>query len=146
MRLFNPKIWQLDFVAGLLMMAGCGTGSPSRPASHFHDVFSPDVRSLAREYRELRKQSGHYRGGEWNDDVDRYGGKLHRVMGELGKRLEGLPMKRADILALMGEPDATQTQGEADQLVYFWRGWHDYLYFLCEGESVKGIAWYFAYE
>jgi len=35
------------------------------------------VEELAEEYRALRKRKGHFSGGEWDDDMDRWGGRMH---------------------------------------------------------------------
>ena len=31
-------------------------------------------------------------------------------------------------------------------LIYFWRGWHDFLFFISEGDVIVDHGWWFAYE
>ncbi len=31
-------------------------------------------------------------------------------------------------------------------LIYFWRGWHDFLFFISEGDVIVDHCWWFAYE
>jgi hypothetical protein len=31
-------------------------------------------------------------------------------------------------------------------LIYFWRGWHDFLFFISEGDAIVDHGWWFAYE
>jgi len=123
------------------------------------------VLELAKQYRELRKVKGYFTGGEWNDDVDSSRGRLYTILDELRKALGNPSYKRADIVLLMGEPDAILAHdskeylfqrgtpdlagkggAEKNLLVYFWRGWHDYLYFVCQDEAIQEAGWYFALE
>ena len=61
------------------------------------------------------------------------------IMDALGKGLNG--RTRRQIAKIMGQPDSRKD----GQYIYFWRGWHDYLYFTFS--SGKGYAqWYYALE
>lgn len=116
--------------------------------------------SLASEYRVLRAQRGHFSGGEWHADVDRFGGRKHEVMIALAKKLGDCTHTLADVVALMGPPDEVFRRGEAnfrdtygggdarvrEIAVYHWRGRHDFLYFTSDGVKVFGADWWFAYE
>lgn len=123
------------------------------------------VLEFAKQYRELRKIEGYFRGGEWNDDVDSSRGRLYTVLDELRKALGNPSYMRADIVLLMGEPDAilahdsqeylsqrgisdlaSDVGSEKYLLVYFWRGWHDYVYFVCQDNVILEAGWYFALE
>jgi hypothetical protein len=106
----------------------------------------PETIALAREYRDLRQQSSHWKGGTWNDDVDQFGGRMHVVLQELAKRVSEAGQTRAQVLDLMGEPDAVRKQADEELLIYFWRGWHDYLFFVCRNELIRKADWYHAYE
>lgn len=101
---------------------------------------------LAEQYRNLRKIRGYFSGGEWNDDVDQHGGRLHTILIELSKALGHPPHTRAEIILLMGEPDAVRQQDSEEHLIYFWRGWHDYVYFVCRDQVVQEARWYAALE
>ena len=45
-----------------------------------------------------------------------------------------------------------KTARETDQprarkyLIYFWRGWHDFLFFISEEGAIVDHGWWFAYE
>lgn len=115
---------------------------------------------LAAEYRTLRLQSGHFSGGEWNDAVDRFGGRKHVVMTRLGELLGDGKHTRAEVVTLMGAPDEVLKPGDMmyphaysggdarvrELLVYQWRGGHDFLYFMSDGERVLGHGWWAALE
>ncbi|MBP6012629.1 MAG: hypothetical protein KBA31_10410 [Alphaproteobacteria bacterium] len=118
------------------------------------------VERLATEYQALRKQRGHFSGGELNDAVDRAGGRKEELLAELGERLGNGTHSRADIIALMGEPDAVLKPGDLmfrraydrkdprvrELLVYHWRGWHDFLYFASDETQVLASGWWAAFE
>ncbi|MHC9543010.1 MAG: hypothetical protein AB9903_26160 [Vulcanimicrobiota bacterium] len=101
---------------------------------------------LAEEYRALRNKKGHYNGGVWDDDLDHWGGRMHSVMVQLGQNLGTPGRGESDITGLMGEPDSIRTVKGDTHLIYLWRGWHDYLYFVCCNGKVKESRWYFAFE
>ena len=100
------------------------------------------LKSLGQEYQELRKQKGHFTGGgEWNNAVDRWDGRKHQVMGELGELLStGESTER--LLSVMGEPDAR----DGSHWVYYWRGRHDYLFFDCKDGKIVKSDWWMAGE
>lgn len=118
------------------------------------------IADLGAEFRVLRQQSGHFSGGAWNDDVDKWGGRKHQVMIALATALGDGKHTRAEIVAVMGEPDAVLKPGQymfgiaydgRDQrvrelIVYEWRGMHDFLFFTSDGESVFGADWWAALE
>lgn len=106
-----------------------------------------DLQSLAAEFRTLRAQTSHYKpGGEFNHNVDPYGSQMHRVMEALHIRLNNDKPTIESLTALLGEPDAKETREGLLVLLYYWRGRHDYLYFVTDGTKVTAIRWYFAYE
>jgi hypothetical protein len=93
---------------------------------------------LIKEYRELRRGKGHFSGGAWNAELDSAGGKMVSIMTELGEKI-GTPGYRCDeIIHLLGAPDAERKHGADEHIIYFWRGWHDYLYFICENGTLRG--------
>lgn len=103
----------------------------------------PDkLASLGQEYQELRKQPGHFSGGgEWNAAVDKWGGRKHEVMGELGELLKG--QSTEVLLATMGEPDR---RSAGERWIYYWRGGHDYLFFDCRAGKIVNVDWWMAGE
>jgi hypothetical protein len=148
----------------LILLAGCAgpAGVPDAPTP----TATPDpIQEKAAEFRSLRAIQGHFDGGEWNDDVDRWMGKKHALMIELGERLGTEAYSRAQAVDLLGEPDATAREGDAlydrirdrgeferptsgvdEFLVYHWRGEHDFLYLIVQGEKVVGTGWWYAGE
>jgi hypothetical protein len=113
------------------------------------------IDSLAQAYRSLREQHQKQKSGEFNKDLDAWNGRMHLVMEELGERLGTPGHTKNDIVSIMGKPDTvivargqegkTPTIGEI-HLVYFWRGWHDYLFFICQKDTIMKADWYFAGE
>lgn len=118
---------------------------------------SASLEGLGAEFRALRQVQGYFGGGEWCDDVDRWGGRKHVVMTELGEAL-GVPGTSAErVVSVMGPPDERAAPGDllwelagpADGtalLVYHWRGRHDFLYFACEEGRVLASGWWMAGE
>ena len=137
-----------------ILFAGC-FGGPQSDKSVFTEGSDNEVRakavdkktiSLANEYKNLRKQPSHWKGGQWNDAVDSFGGRMHVVLKELGKRLGDTGYSKSQLIDLIGEPDGVRQEENKEFLIYFWRGWHDYLYFICKEGNIQKANWYFAYE
>lgn len=138
-------------IAAVLVLA-MGLATPAMAAA--------SVADLAVEFRLLRQQQGHFSGGAWNDDVDRWDGRKHRVMVALGEALGDGKHSRAEILAMMGEPDHVLKPGQRmfgiaydgndprvrELLVYQWRGMRDFLFFTSDGKRVFAADWWMALE
>jgi len=120
---------------------------------------------LADAFKDLRAIQGHFDGGAWNDDVDQWMGRKHRLMIELGQRLGAGATGKTRVVELLGAPDAIAQEGDAlyeqirdraefegpsgggDQfLIYYWRGEHDFLYLTAQGEQTLGAGWWYAGE
>jgi hypothetical protein len=115
---------------------------------------------VAAEFRALRAQRGHFSGGEWNDTLDRWGGRKHQAMLELAAALGDGKRTPADVTALMGAPDEVLHKGQRafadaynshdprvrELLVYEWRGRRDFLFFTSDGSRVLTADWWFAWE
>jgi hypothetical protein len=120
----------------------------------------PGLANIAAEFRTLRVQRGHFSGGEWNETLDKWGGRKHHVMGLLGDALGDGRHTRAEVIALLGSPDAilaprdmmfaqAYRDGDArvrELLVYHWRGGHDFLFFASDGSAVLAAGWWAALE
>ena len=148
----------------LILLAGCAgpAGAPDTPTP----TPTPDpIQDQAAEFRSLRAVRGHFDGGDWNDDVDRWMGRKHALMIELGELLGGGAYSRSQVVDLLGEPDAIAVEGEAlyDRvrnrgefveppggvdafLVYHWRGEHDFLYLIVREGTVIGAGWWYVGE
>jgi hypothetical protein len=154
-------------IVALLLMAGCAsparlpTGSPAPDGCEL----PTDTEEFAAEFVRLRAVQGHFQGGSWNDDVDAWSGRKHRVMLDLGSRLSAAGCKQERLTDLLGSPDRIARPGDAifdevsrqaefeeppgpdyELLVYYWRGARDYLYFTADGETILGSGWWHAYE
>ncbi|KAJ3416997.1 hypothetical protein HDV05_007479 [Chytridiales sp. JEL 0842] len=131
------------------------------------------ISAFAADFAVLRTIKGHFEGGEWNDDVDKYNGKKHLALIALGQYF-GKPSTPLQTLAeTMGSPDEVvpYTEPTADQMpgpilsanpsasllntetvgdiyvIYYWRGRRDFLWFLVDGEQkVVKSDWYLSYE
>ncbi len=117
------------------------------------------------QFQRLRKIKGHFAGGDWHYDVDRWMGKKHRLMIFLQEQLlASCPMKK-EVLEIMGKPDLNLNQldfgsvGFSEKIlqqirpkswdeimIYYWRYDHDFLYFIFEEDQMVESAWWFAYE
>ncbi|MBT9583670.1 hypothetical protein IV102_09975 [bacterium] len=128
-----------------------------RLLQHIFGSNASTLQELSREYQRLRTVKGHFQGGQWNDEVDRWAGRKHEVMSDLGDALGQAGTRESDIIRWMGPPDERATPGShswasarPDQgdylLVYCWRGHHDFLYFLCSKERVLSSQWWMAGE
>lgn len=51
------------------------------------DLKNTPTEKIAAEFRKIRKIKGHFQGAEWNDHVDKWMGRKHKLMIELGVRL-----------------------------------------------------------
>lgn len=149
----------------------CG-GSPVRA----NDQTSPPknangrVAGLAREYRELRAKRRQLPPGVRLKELDDSGGRLNRTLSDLGVELGHPPHTKRFVLECLGEPDAVfgyrkmhnylgiyyrgrpeterkaQEQRNRTYLIYWWRGWHDFLFFISEEGVIVDHGWWFAYE
>lgn len=154
----------LSAILILVLLVGCagGTGAPGAAVV---TVTQDPLRELADAFKDLRAIRGQFEGGTWNDDVDRWMGKKHALMVELGDRLGGGAYSRSQVVDLLGAPDAiareqdalydqirgrAEFEGPSDRgdefLVYYWRGEHDFLSFTAQGERVLGAGWSYAGE
>jgi hypothetical protein len=146
----------------LILLTGCAghTGVPDTPSP----TATPDpIQDQAAQFKRLRAIEGHFQGGTWNDDVDRWMGRKHTLMIELGERLGTGTYSRAQAIDLLGASDAIAREGDAlydriqdraefkgppggeyEFLVYHWRGEHDWLYLIVREEAILGAGWWYA--
>ena len=151
-------------LASLLVYAApASTGCiPVKKEEGFKNI---STEKIAAAFRKIRKINGHFHGGEWNDDVDKWMGRKHQLMIELGVRLANNKYSKNDVFKLLGQPDQTVRKGdelfkrltgrpgagspaaEADELlVYYWRGTHDLLFFNSVNEWIVYSGWWYAGE
>lgn len=130
--------------------------------AHFNE---DPIEDVAREFRRLRAIEGHFEGGSWNDDVDKWMGRKHQLMIQLDSRLGTGKYSRGEIIELLGPPDLTASEGDDlfklvgsisgvekpatgsyEFLIYYWRGTHDFLYFTAQEETIINSGWWYAGE
>ncbi len=115
-----------------------------------------------REFRELREVRGHFAGGDWNEAVDKFDGRKHRLMKTLGIAAEQESWSVAELHLRLGspdlEPDTDRTlQNRLDSALggkdkgeaiaaYFWRGNRDVLVFYRNSNGALAHAWWYAGE
>ena len=146
----------------LILLAGCAghAGLPAAPSP----TDTPDpIQDQAAEFRRLRATAGHFDGGDWNDDLDRWMGRKHALMIELGERIDTGAYTRAQAVDLLGEPDAIAREGDPlynqirdraeferppgggyEFLVYHWRGEHDLMYLIAREQAILASGWWYA--
>ena len=150
----------------LSLLVGAGFGRVHKgiaATARNSDLASASIEELAAEFRRLRAIQGHFAGGRWNDEVDIWMGRKHRLMLELGSRLEKGEYQKSEVIHLLDPPDQTVRQGDNlfslitsipgyetygkdpyEFLIYYWRGTHDFLFFICRDEVTVNSGWWYA--
>jgi hypothetical protein len=149
-------------IALMIILAGCAdhASAPGDPIET-RDA----IEDIAAEFRSLRTMKGHFEGGTWNDDLDKWMGRKHQLMIQLGSRLGAGQHSKAQVIQLLAPPDLTASEGDDlfdlvsslpefekpatgpyELLIYYWRGRHDFLYFTSQGETIVNSGWWHAGE
>jgi hypothetical protein len=123
-----------------------------------------NINALADQYQQLRARQKALPAGTFDKELSGSDGQLSEVMEQLGKQLGNPEYSQEDIIRLMGKPDEVMKSGDFQppsigqddlsgiipkdevRLVYYWRGRHDYLYFISKDGIIKSAHWYFAGE
>lgn len=148
-------------------------GSPSRAnnSAESGKDLSSRVAEFAQEYRDLRVKRRQLLPGTRLKELDDSGGRLNRILSDLGVELGHPPHTKRAVIGWLGEPDAilgnrqmskflgvyyrdrgresapkTDLRRDRKYLIYFWRGWHDFLFFITEKGVIVDHGWWFAYE
>ena len=159
---------KLSAILVVFLLAGCAdrTGGFGYPTATVEDgnLTMVSIEGLAAEFKNLRAIKGHFDGGDWNDDVDKWMGHKHQVMIELGLHLGTGEYDNTKVIRLLGSPDLIAREGDDlfrwvsdlpefeeltgsyELLIYTWRGTHDFLYFVSQDEVVVGSGWWYAGE
>lgn len=164
------RVKHLAAACVIIVLFSGGSPSQANDATDLRKDRSSQVAKLAREYRELRVKRRQLAPGMRLKELDDSGGRLEEILSALGVELGHPPHTRKTVIALLGQPDAIlghpemnkylgvyyrdrrKTSREVDQrrdrkyLIYFWRGWHDFLFFINEGGVIVDHGWWFAYE
>lgn len=153
----------------ILFAQGAAVAQTKNPGARCTEL-GPEVLSLISQYKELREKRSRLPQGEFDEELQSSGGRLSKVLNALGKELGRAPHTRQTIVECVGQPDAVRTHAKMrpllgvyerelekdgrkvvekssrEYLIYFWRGWHDFLFFIIEDERVVDHGWWFAYE
>lgn len=89
-------------------------------------------------------------------DLRRWDGPVHKLMSELGDRLELEHPSEKRVIKLLGKPDDVISGGKRHNgmlvpknekhLVYWWRGGHDYLFLVVRQGKIAEARWWYAGE
>lgn len=105
-----------------------------------------------RAYREaLRKDTDRQK-----TELRHWNGPVHKLMSELGDRLELEHPSEKQVIKLLGKPDDVISGGKRHNgmlvpknekhLVYWWRGGHDYLFLVVRQGKIAEARWWYAGE
>jgi hypothetical protein len=157
------------FLGAVLILASAPEARPKESGADCHKL-SVKVRALITEYQELRERRRQLPEGSYDKDLRDHGGKLHSVLASLGNELGHPPFTKRIIVECVGEPDAIKNGREMapylgiydrdvgkagrkpdrkkdrQNLVYEWRGGHDFMFFIVERGVIVDHGWWFAYE
>lgn len=155
--------------AALLFLTDPSFAQAKDSASICPDVKS-EVQVLITRYRELRERRRRLPQGERDPELSDSGGTLSSVLSSLGAELGHSPYTKRTIVECLGAPDAVKNhrqmipllgvynrerekagqkllkKSKRQYLIYFWRGWHDFLFFISEDGLIVDHGWWFAYE
>ncbi len=153
----------------IVVLASFTYGQSQRSSEKCRDE-SEILTTLANQYKELRAKRRIRRDGQFNYDLDHSNGKLHEVMYKLGLELGRPAYSQRNVISYLGEPDAIYDDKQMNRfleiykrelgksgremaethdreyLVYYWRGGHDFLFFITRDGVVEDHGWWFAYE
>jgi len=122
-------------IAALLAMAGfCGISC----------ACEGDASSWSARFLALKAVRGHFDGGPWMADVDRFGGAKHELMKCLSTRAVADHVDAVQLLRWMGHPDEMSVHPQV--WTYHWRGTHDRLAFTLHDGRVAKADWLLALE
>ncbi|MBI4748386.1 MAG: hypothetical protein HY774_07835 [Acidobacteria bacterium] len=122
----------------------------NQPVSEQNDLATLAARFRA--YREaLRKDTDRQQ-----TELRHWNGPVHKLMSELGDRLELEHLPEKQVINLLGKPDEIIKGGKyhngmlvpkpEKHLVYWWRGGHDYLYLVVRQGKIAEARWWYAGE
>ncbi len=107
------------------------------------DFDKVEIYELGKDFKKLSTQ-GNLCCDVWNSD-------LHKIMIWLEKKFGKEGTEISQIIKYMGMPNGTdlellnvgiELEENEKALVYFWRGYHDFLFFVYEDNKVKYVEWY----
>jgi hypothetical protein len=122
-------------IAALLAVAGfCGNSG----------ACEGDVQAWSARFLAMKAVHGHFDGGPWIADVDRFGGAKHELMQCLSAQAVAGRVDALQLLRWMGRPDETSVHPPV--WIYRWRGAHDRLALTLHDGHVVRADWLLALE
>jgi hypothetical protein len=160
----------LIFPLAIILFFSSAPGAQSNDSDNNCEKLNKNAAALVNEYKELRERSRKLPEGTFDKDLDHAGGRLSKVLSSLGVELGHRPFTKKIIVNCLGEPDAIRShqkmgglleiynrklrnagrkveeKSEREYLIYFWRGWHDFMFFISEDGVIVDHGWWYAYE
>jgi hypothetical protein len=158
------------FPLALVLFIGGGATAQTGDSGNKCRQLDEKTTALVNEYRELRERRRKLARGTADPELDYDGGRLSRVLSLLGAELGHRPYTKKLITNCLGAPDAIRShrkmsrfleiyhrelrkagrspeqRSDREYLIYFWRGWHDFIFFISEKGVIVDHGWWFAYE
>jgi hypothetical protein len=159
-----------SFLISLSTILLLASGSLAQSKNNKCKSLDPKAIELIGQYKALREKRRLLPQGQFDEDLQADGGSLSRVLSELGVLLGHPPQTKQIIVSCLGEPDAVKNhrqmkplleiyqrelkkagrkvseKNNLEYLIYFWRGWHDFIFFISEDGVIVDHGWWFAYE
>lgn len=156
-------------LAAILFLAGISLAQ-SKDSGEGCQEQNPKVLALISRYKELRDKRRQLPEGVYDKDLRDGDGRLRKVLYSLGVELGHPPYTKQIIVGCLGEPDAIkigqqmsrfldiynrelrkagrkiEEKRDREYLIYYWRGGHDFMFFINEGGTIVDHGWWFAYE
>lgn len=154
----------------LILFFSSAPRAQSNDSANKCEKLNEKTAALVNEYKTLRDRRRKLPQGTFDQDLDRDGGRLSKVLSSLGDELGHRPYTKEIITNCLGEPDAIRShqkmggllgiynrelrkagrkveeRSDREYLIYFWRGWHDFIFFISEDGVIVDHGWWFAYE
>lgn len=110
------------------------------------DLSQYSILKLGKEYRHLKEEK--------LKCCDDFGSDFHKIMLALSVKFDSISVDTSAVIKVMGYPDSREVPVQYGKFnnpqekifVYWWRYWHDFLYFIIENNKVKYVKWFYAYE
>jgi len=121
-----------------LLLSGCWNG-----------VVQPSDRGIEmhfKRFKTLRQQESYFEDGTWNSERDTFESPMHQSLLAIEAYFKAHPPSQSELKVSLGEPDAQTSPVCEGCWVYFWRGWHDYLYFQFDETKKAEVKWYQALD
>lgn len=101
---------------------------------------------LGREFQRMKKKA--------DKCCEKFGSDYQKLMQALSEKIGAAGSDSSTVPNIMGLPDATKVPGQygifysgnEKIMIYWWRSWHDFLYFITEEGKIKKVKWFYAYE